>query len=91
MKNALGRFLRLEYGLPSYTTRSRGCLKTHKGRRRIRTRFDKLDAMFLVVGSTHKIPFDACWLRSGDCDSIKRIEKPLLEFIELDKGNEAKP
>ena len=37
----------------------------------------------LVVGSTHKIPFDACWIRSGDCDSIKRIEKPFLELIEL--------
>ena len=44
-----------------------------------------------MVGSTHKIPFDACWIRSGDCDSIKRIEKLLLEFIELYKGREVKP
>ena len=48
-------------------------------------------AQILLVGSTHKIPFDACWIRSGDCDSIKRIEKPLSEFIELYKGREAKP
>ena len=53
-------------------------------------RFNALQSP-LVVGSTHKIPFDACWIRSGDCDSIKRIEKPLLKFFELYNGREAKP
>ena len=43
-----------------------------------------------MLGSTHKSSFDACWIRRGDCDSIKRIEKLLLEFIELYNGREAK-
>ncbi len=30
-------------------------------------------------------------IRSGDCDSIRWIEKPLLEFIELYNRREEKP
>ena len=44
-----------------------------------------------MVDSTHKIPFDACWIQSGGRDSIKRIEKPFLEFIELYKGEKRSP
>ena len=36
-----------------------------------------------MTASTHKSPFDACRLRCGVCDSIRRIEKPRLQFIEL--------
>ena len=37
----------------------------------------------LVAASTHKSPFDACWIRCSICDSIRRIDKPRLQFIEL--------
>ena len=47
--------------------------------------------MFLVAASTHKSPFDACWLQRGVCDSIRRIDKPRLQFIELYNEKEAKP
>ena len=44
----------------------------------------------LVAPSTHKSPFDACRLRCGICDSIRRIDKPRLQFIELHNEKEAK-
>ena len=44
----------------------------------------------LVAPSTHKSPVYACWLRCGICDSIRRIDKPRLQFIELYNEKEAK-
>ena len=43
-----------------------------------------------MAGSTHWIPFDAGWLWCGTCNSIKRIEKPILEFILQYNGKGAK-
>ena len=63
----------------------------------VRTRGDFLvagiamDEDMLVAASTHKSPFDACRLRCDVCDSIRRIDKPRLQFIELYKEKEAKP
>ena len=45
----------------------------------------------LVVASTHKCPFGACWLWCGVCDSIRPIDKRRLQFIELYNEKEAKP
>ena len=44
----------------------------------------------LVAPSIHKSPFDVCWLRGDICDSIRRIDKPRLQFIELYNEKEAK-
>ncbi len=48
------------------------------------------DLDILVAPSTHKSPFDACRLGCGICDSIRRIDKPRLQFIELRNAKEAK-
>ena len=44
----------------------------------------------LAAYSIHWSPIDACRLRCSVCNSVKRIEKPIFEFIELCKGKETK-
>ena len=39
-----------------------------------------------MADSTHEGPFDAFWLRCSLRNSLKRIEKLILEFIKLFNG-----
>ena len=43
-----------------------------------------------MARSTHESSFDAFWLRCSERNSLKRIEKLILEFIKLFNGNGAK-